>query len=77
MAQALSEKVKQEGYQQADALTAKATNPILQAAAKPAADRLRQEADAKAAGIVGEADKRAEGVIAEARRRANQTAPSK
>jgi uncharacterized protein involved in outer membrane biogenesis len=71
-AQTLAEGVKKEGYQQADALTAQATNPILQAAAKPAADKLRKEADAKAAGIVREADKRAEAVVAEARRQASR-----
>jgi hypothetical protein len=66
-AQALAENVKKQGYEQADALTAKATNPILQAAAKPAADKLRREADQKAAEIVSEADKRANDLVAEAR----------
>jgi AsmA-like protein len=72
-AQTLAETVKQEGYQQADALTARVTNPILRAAAEPAADKLREEADAKAAGIISEAGKRADGVVAEARRKAGET----
>jgi cell division septum initiation protein DivIVA len=76
-AQTLSETVKREGYQQADALTARATNPILRAAAEPAADELRKAADEKAAGIISEADKRAEGVVAEARRKASLSAGEK
>ena len=64
-------KVKQTGYQQADSLTAKAgDNPLLQAAAKPAADKLRKETDTKAAGIVSEASKRADSLVAAARRQA-------
>jgi uncharacterized protein involved in outer membrane biogenesis len=73
-AQTLAEGVKREGYQQADALTARATNPILRAAAEPAADELRKEADAKAAGIIREAEKRADGVVAEAKRQASKPA---
>ena len=76
-AKTLSETVKREGYQQADALTARTTNPILRAAAGPAADKLREEADEKAAGIIQEADKRADGLVAEARRQATQTAGEK
>ncbi len=73
-AQTLSEKVKLEGYQQADALTAKSSsNPILQAAAKPAADQLRKQADDKAAGIIREANQQAEGLVAEARRQADRS----
>jgi hypothetical protein len=73
-AQALAEKVKQEGYQQADALTARADNPILKAAAEPVADELRNEADDKAAGIIGEASRRADSLVAEAERQAEQMA---
>jgi hypothetical protein len=76
-AQTLAETVKKEGYQQADALTARASNPILRAAAEPAADQLRKEADAKAAGIISEAEKRADGVVAEARRQGDVTAGDK
>ncbi len=72
-AQTLSEGVKREGYQQADALTTQASNPILRAAAKPAADKLRKEADEKAVKIVREADQRADNLVAEARRKASQT----
>jgi uncharacterized protein involved in outer membrane biogenesis len=73
-AQTLSETVKKEGYQQADALMERATNPIVRAAAEPAADRLRKEADEKAAGIIREADQRANNLVAEARRQASTPA---
>ena len=72
-AQTLADKVKLEGYQQADSLTAKAgDNPLLQAAAKPAADQLKKETDNKAAGIVGEANRRADSLIAAAKRQATR-----
>ncbi|HEX6614845.1 MAG TPA: AsmA-like C-terminal region-containing protein [Gemmatimonadales bacterium] len=64
----LAAKVKREGYQQADALTAKASNPLLKAAAEPAANQLRKEADNKAADIVREAGRRADSLVAAARR---------
>jgi hypothetical protein len=64
----LAAQVKREGYQQADALTAKASNPLLKAAAEPAANQLRKEADNKAAGIVREAGRRADSLVAAARR---------
>ena len=76
-AQTLSEKVKGEGYQQADALTAKATNPLLKAAAAPAADQLRKQADSKAADIVREANQRADSLVAQARRQAGQAPGAK
>jgi hypothetical protein len=47
-AESLATTVKRQSYQQADTLTAKATN--LKAAAKPAADQLRKQADEKSAG---------------------------
>jgi hypothetical protein len=71
-AQSLADKVKGEGYQQADALTAKADNPILKAAAEPAADQLRKQADDKAAGIIREANQRADSLVAQARKQAGQ-----
>jgi AsmA-like protein len=71
-AQALADKVKQEGYQQADALTAKADNPILKAAAEPAAEQLRNESDSKAADIVSQASQRADSLVAAAQRQAQQ-----
>ncbi len=70
-AQRLAESVRKEGYEQADALIARATNPIARTAAQPAADRLRQEADQRAEEIVREADRRAEGMVEEARKRAD------
>ncbi len=73
----LSEKVKLEGYQQADALTEKASNPLLKAAAKPAADQLRKQADDKAAGILREANQRADSLVAGARRQAEGTSGPK
>jgi AsmA-like protein len=72
-AQALADKVKSEGYRQADSLTQKAGgNPLLQAAAKPAADQLREQSDDKAADIVREAGQRADSVMAQAQRQADQ-----
>jgi hypothetical protein len=76
-AQSLADKVKGEGYQQADALTAQASNPILKAAAKPAADQLRKQADSKAADIVREANQRADSLLAQARRQADRTGGEK
>ncbi|MGH7578755.1 MAG: AsmA-like C-terminal region-containing protein, partial [Gemmatimonadales bacterium] len=71
-AQALAETTRREGYQQADALEKEPSNPLLRAAAKAAADKLRKETDEKAAGIVREGDQRADGLIAEARSKAGQ-----
>ena len=68
-AKTLSEKVKREGYLQADSLEGKAQGPLAQAAAKLAADRLRKETDTKAASIVGEADKKANALVAEAKKK--------
>jgi AsmA-like protein len=70
-AESLAAQVKQTGYQQADSLVGRAgDNPLLQAGAKVAADKLRQESDSKAQAIVDEASKRADSLIAAARRRA-------
>ncbi|HMA01636.1 MAG TPA: AsmA-like C-terminal region-containing protein [Gemmatimonadaceae bacterium] len=75
-AQALADKVKAEGYRQADSLVAKAGgNPFVQAAAKPAADRLRKQADDKSADIVRAANDRADSVVAAARRQAEKSPP--
>jgi hypothetical protein len=76
-AQSLADKVKGEGYQQADALTALASNPILMAAANPAADQLRKQADSKAADIVREANQRADSLLAQARRQADRSGGEK
>jgi hypothetical protein len=72
-AKALSEKVKREGYIQADSLEGKAQGPLAQAAAKLAADRLRKETDTKAASIVSEADKKANALVAEAKKKSGAT----
>jgi hypothetical protein len=71
-AESLAADVKRTGYAQADSLQARATNPLLKAAAGPAADKIRKEADKKAAGIVSEADKRADALVAEAKKKAGQ-----
>jgi hypothetical protein len=68
-AKTLSDKVKREGYLQADSLEGKAQGPLAQAAAKLAADRLRKETDVKAAKIVSEADQRATSLVAEAKKK--------
>jgi len=70
-AQALADTVKQIGYAQADSLTAKAgSNPLLQVAAKAAADKLRKRSDDKAAAIVRTANQRADSLVASARAQA-------
>ena len=68
-AESLAAKIKLAGYQQADALTAKAgDDPLAAAGAKLAADQLRQQTDQQAQGIIGEASRRADSLIAAARR---------
>ena len=70
-AESLAAKIKLTGYQQADALTAKAgSDPLAAAGAKLAADQLRQESDDKAKGLVDEASRRADSLIAAAKRQA-------
>jgi hypothetical protein len=77
-AQALADKVKAEGYKQADSLVAKAgDNPFVQAAAKPAADRLKKQTDDKAAGIVRAANERADSLVSAARQQAEKTPSAK
>ena len=72
-AQSLADKLKLEGYQQADSLTAKAgTNPLRQTAAALAANQLRKQTDDKAASIVREAGAQADSLVASARRQAEQ-----
>lgn len=71
-ARGVAERVRREGYEQADALVARASGPVARAAAQTAADRLRRETDERAAGIVREADARADAVVAEARRRGGE-----
>jgi hypothetical protein len=74
-AQALADKVKLEGYQQADSLEGRSSNPLARVAAAAAADRLRKETDNKSAGIVREAEQRAAALVAEARKQAGAPAP--
>jgi hypothetical protein len=68
-AESLAARVKLTGYQQADALMGEAgDNPLTQAGAKIAADKLREETDDKAKGIIDEAGRRADSLVAAARR---------
>jgi len=72
-AQTLADSLKQSAYRQADSLTAKAgSNPLLQVAAKAAADKLRAQADDKSAAIVRAANQRADSLLASARAQANK-----
>jgi hypothetical protein len=76
--ESLAAKVKREGYQQADSMSAKAKGPLAQLAAQPAADQLRKQSDNKAADIISEANKRADSLVAAAKRQAGQpAAPTK
>ena len=69
-AESLAANVKKLGYQQADSLSGRAgDNPLLAAGAKVAADKLRQESDNKAKGIVDEASRRADSLVARRRGR--------
>ena len=75
-AQALADKVKSEGNRQADSLVAKSSgNPLLQLAAKPAAEKLRKQADDKATGIVAAANARADSLVAAAQRQGDKAKP--
>jgi hypothetical protein len=77
-AQTMADKVKTEGYRQADSLVAKSGgNPLMQIAAKPAADKLRKQTDDKAAGIVRAANQRADSLVAAARQQAERTPPER
>jgi hypothetical protein len=75
-AKVLADSVRSVGYRQADSLVARAGNPLLKAAAKPAADKLRKQADDKAATIVREADQRADGLVATAKEKAGKLTPA-
>jgi hypothetical protein len=70
-AESLAANVKRTGDQQADSLMGRAgSNPLLQAGAKVAADKLRAESDQKAKGIVDEASRRADSLVAGAKKQA-------
>jgi hypothetical protein len=70
-AESLAASVKRTGNQQADSLMGRAgSNPLLQAGAKVAADKLRKESDDKAKGIVDEASRRADSLVAGAKKQA-------
>ena len=72
-AQSLADKLKVEGYQQADSLTAKAGgNPLKATAASLAASQLRKQTDQRAADIISQATAQADSIVASARRQAEQ-----
>ncbi len=72
-AESLAAKIKLAGYEQADALTAKAgDDPLAAVGAKLAADQLRQQTDQKAGQIVSEASRRADSLVAKARRQVSR-----
>ena len=70
-AQARSEsaRVKAEGYAAADKLVNDAKDPISKAAAKIAAQKLKQEADKKEQQFIAEADRRADDLVNAARKK--------
>ena len=77
-AQTLADKVKTEGYRQADSLVAKAgDNALVQMAAKPAAEKLRKQADDKSATIIRTANERADSLVAAARAQADKASATK
>jgi hypothetical protein len=72
-AQTLADSVKAQGYRAADSLVARAgPNPLLQAGAKVAADKLRKQSDDKSAAIVREASQRADSLVSAARQQASR-----
>ncbi len=73
-ARRLSESVRQEGYARADSLVEGAEDPVAQAAARLAADRLRREADAQAERILEEANEEAARILRRAEARADSIA---
>jgi len=71
--QTLADKLKLEGYEQADSVKAKGgTNPLTAMAATTAAAELRKQTDQKAAAILEEGNKRADSVLAAAKRQVGQ-----
>lgn len=68
-------RVRSEAHDRADSLVASAQGPVAKAAARVAANQLRQQADGQADRIVREADRRADGIVAAARARADSLAP--
>ncbi len=67
-----ADKVKQEGYAQADNLVKQATNPIAKVAAQKAADKLKKETDAKAQKIISEGDAKADAVLNVAKKKSDE-----
>jgi hypothetical protein len=67
-AKTFAAKVKKQGYQQADSISAKGGTGLGAIAANAAADRIRKETDSKSARIVQEANARADSLVAQAKR---------
>jgi hypothetical protein len=68
----LADETKKQGGLGAKRLVDEAKNPLTKAAAKLAGDKLKQEADRKAQGIIAEGDKQAENAIKAAQTKADQ-----
>ena len=67
-AKSMSEKVKKEGYLQADSIAAKGGTGLAAVASNAAARQLREGTDSKSAHIAREANARADSLIAQAKR---------
>lgn len=68
-----SDKVRKEGYAQADNLVKQAgNNPLAVQVAKKASEKLKKETDAKADRIIDEANKQADSLVSEARKKADE-----
>lgn len=71
-AKVAADKIKQEGYAQADNLVKQATNPIAKIAAQKAADKLKKETDAKAQKIIDEGNAKADAVLDAAKKQSDK-----
>ena len=72
-AKSVSDKIRKEGYAQADNLVKQAgNNPLAVAVAKKAAEKLKKETDKKADQVIAEADKQADTVVNEAKKKAGE-----
>ena len=72
----LAESVRREAYERADSLALRGGNALERRLAEATANRLREEADERADGIVREADERAGELVEAARERAEMTPES-
>ncbi|MEO8148441.1 MAG: AsmA-like C-terminal region-containing protein [Bacteroidia bacterium] len=71
-AKVASDKVRKEGYAQADALIKKAgDNPLAKVGAQQASFKLKKETDKKADQVISEANKQADGIVNDAKKKAD------